>query len=340
MLIAILSFIAAAVLSFALVPLVRRFAVGLHVLDLPEEARGRKVHAHPTPLLGGLAIFLSFFIIAFFFVTTTQLLGIFLGGVLLMIGGFLDDRYRLPPLKQVIWPLFTTIVVLASGVGITAISNPFGGPLGTEQLLLGGYATALLTFLWLMGMMYTTKFLDGLDGLVSGITVIGALIIALLSLNPVVAQRETAILAFVLAGAFLGFLFWNWHPAKIFLGEGGALFAGFMLGVLSIISGSKVAATALVFGIPIIDVAWVILRRIFWDRRSPFRGDRTHLHFRLLDIGFSQRKVVTLLYFLSAYFGITALFLQSRGALVAFVVLSTSIFVLGLGVVLIRWLKR
>ncbi|MDO8581764.1 MAG: MraY family glycosyltransferase [bacterium] len=360
-------FVSAGILSFAFVPIVRKLAWRFHAVDIPATANDRKVHTRPTPLLGGLAVFFSFFILVFLLylwgvdfsanqITAKHLIGIFLGSALLMIGGFLDDRYRLPPAKQIIWPIAAALVVVASGIGITYITNPFGGPLGTEQIRLDGYEKILFwfrgwpykltiladlfTFLWLLGMMYTTKFLDGLDGLVSGVTIIGAFIVAALSLDPVVHQQGTALLAIVLAGAFTGFLLWNWHPAKIFLGEGGSLFAGFILGTLSIVSGSKVATTALVFGIPILDVLWVIVRRLLWERRSPLQADRKHVHFRLLDIGLSHRRVVILLYLLTAYFGVTALFLQSRGKLIAFIVLSASMFVLGIGLVLIRWIKR
>lgn len=360
-------FVLAGIFSFALVPMVRKLAWRTNAVDIPASAKDRKVHNEPTPLLGGLAVFLSFSLLVFLVylwgvdftasrIEAKHLLGIFFGGALLMIGGFLDDRYRLPPVKQIIWPILAIIAVTASGIGVAYITNPFGGPLGTEQLRLDTYQKILFwfhgwpykitfladafTFFWLLGMMYTTKFLDGLDGLVSGVTIIGALIIAALSLDPVVHQSGTAFLAIILAGAFAGFLLWNWHPANIFLGEGGSLFAGFMLGVLSIISGSKVATTALVLGIPILDVAWVIARRLVWERHSPFLADSRHLHFRLLAIGLSQRKAVMVLYGLTLYFGITALFLQSRGKLIAFAILSASMFVLGSGLVLIRWYKR
>ncbi len=362
-----IAFFGAVGLSFLFVPLVRRVALRFHIVDERTQAPARKIHTRPTPLLGGIAIFCSFFILVLFLylwgidfpesqIKAKYFLGMLLGALLLMIGGYFDDRYSLSPRKQIIWPIAAALVIIASGIGITYITNPFGGPLGTEQIRLDDYEKILFwfrgwpykftiladlfTFLWLLGMMYTTKFLDGLDGLVPGVTIIGALIVAALALDPVVDQPVTALLAILLAGCFAGFLFWNWHPAKIFLGEGGSLFAGFMLGALSIVSGSKVATTALVFGIPILDVLWVIARRLFWERHSPLRADRKHLHFRLLDIGLSHRKTVLLLYFLTAYVGVTALFLQSRGKLIAFVVLSASMLVLGVGLMCIRWIKK
>jgi UDP-GlcNAc:undecaprenyl-phosphate GlcNAc-1-phosphate transferase len=152
--------------------------------------------------------------------------------------------------------------------------------------------------------------------LVTGIAGIGAVVIFLLSLTPQVMQTPTAFLAITLAGALLGFLILNFYPAKIFLGESGSTFAGFMLAVLAIVSGGKIATAVLVMGIPLLDALWVILQRIS-NKQSIFAGDRRHLHFRLLDIGFSEPQAVLFLYALSGFFGATALFLQSMGKLVA-----------------------
>jgi len=170
-------------------------------------------------------------------------------------------------------------------------------------------------------MIYTTKFLDGLDGLVSGVTVIGSIILFCVSLFWDVDQSGTSVLCLILAGSTLGFLLFNFYPARIFLGEGGSTFLGFMLGVLAIISGAKIATALLIMGIPILDVVWVIIRRLFNERHSAFLGDKKHLHFRLLDIGLNQRQVVLLLYLLTLIFGSIALFQDTIGKIVAFIVL-------------------
>ncbi|MDD5043245.1 MAG: MraY family glycosyltransferase [Patescibacteria group bacterium] len=343
----VFSFVISIVLTF----FIRRLALRFNVLDQP--TGGRKIHQEPTPLFGGLALFLSFFIVlaVIYFINPEMILdkqlvvknlaGLFFGGLVLMIGGFLDDKYNLAPKFQIIFPMAAVIIVIVSGIGIHYINNPFGGLLDftTYEWILFwhngiAYKFTLLadvfTFLWLMGMMYTTKFLDGLDGLVSGITIIGALIIAGLSLLTRWYQPEVAALALILAAVCAGFLIFNWHPAKIFLGEGGSLFCGFMLGALGIISGSKVATTLLVVGIPVLDVLWVILRRIFVEKKSPFRGDAKHLHFRLLNLGFSHRGAVLFLYFLSVSFGAGALFLQSRSKLWALAILVLVMLVLAI----------
>ncbi|MEK7122283.1 MAG: MraY family glycosyltransferase, partial [Patescibacteria group bacterium] len=191
----------------------------------------------------------------------------------------------------------------------------------------------LLTFVWLFGTMYTTKLLDGLDGLVSGITVIGAMTIGLVSLLFFV-NEPTAVLSFLTAGAFAGFLIWNFNPAKIFLGEAGSVLAGFFLGVLAIISGAKFAIALLILGIPILDTAWIIFRRIVIEKRSPFQGDRKHLHFRIVDAGFTQRQTVFLLWAVSALFGVSALFMQTRQKFAALILLVAVMLFL---ILFIRW---
>lgn len=336
----LIPFLATVLLSLLLTFIVRRVALKFKVVDRPAAAPARKIQINPVPLLGGIAVFLAMALAMLFYTIFTDrvlggymlakyLVGIFGGAIFLMIGGFLDDRLNLPPLKQIIWPILACIMVIACGLGVAYITNPLGGTIYLDSINWTLFTwdglpykitllADLFTFFWIMGMMYTTKFLDGLDGLVCGIGVIGAIIIFSLSLNKEVAQPETALLAIVFAGACLGFLFFNFHPARIFLGEGGSLFIGFMLAVLAIISGSKIATALLIMGIPILDVAWVILRRAFIEKKSPFTtADRKHLHFRLLDIGLSHKQAVLFLYALTFSFGICALFLKTREKLVA-----------------------
>ena len=223
------------------------------------------------------------------------------------------------------------VVFSGIGVGIKFISNPFGAPINLDFALLGVPASGIFIFLWMLGMMFTTKFLDGLDGLVAGIGLIAGLTLFALSLTDSVQQPITASLAIILVGALAGYLVYAFHPASIFLGEGGSTLIGFILGVLSVILGGKIATALLVMGIPILDVAWVILQRL-WSRKSPFRGDRLHIHFKMIDLGFSQRQIALLLYALSAGFGFTAVFLQSMGKLVALGILFAIMGVMVLGV--------
>ncbi len=327
-------FTGAAALAFVLAIITRRAALRLGVVDKPDS--DRKLHQSPVPLLGGIAVFAAFFAVAF--IARKQLLagdleahhwiGVFSGALILVFGGIADDKYDLKPRMQFIFPLLAAVAVVAGGVGIEKVTNPFGGLMFLDSLrfpvlFFGGawhyfvLVADTFTIVWLLGMMYTTKLLDGLDGLVSGMTAIGGIIIFLFTMTTRYYQPDIGLAALILSGACLGFLILNWHPAKIFLGESGSLVCGFLLGVLAIISGGKIAIALLVMGIPILDVAWTIVRRLAAGKH-PFKiSDRLHLHQRLHDLGLGHKKTVLIYYAFSSIFGLSALFLQSRGKLYA-----------------------
>lgn len=330
----LISGVAALVLSFGLTLLVRRIAFRYGAIDRPSAAPERKIHAAPTPLLGGWGIFLSLAIMASIlaiapigwfegYLHLKHILGVLGGGLLLMIGGTFDDVRSQRPASQLIWPVLAAAVIVASGIGMDVITNPLGGTIDLTGVRLTLFTlndlpysivlwADLFTFIWLMGMMFTTKFLDGLDGLSSGVTLIGMVILFILSVSKTVAQPETGLLAAVIAGSLAGFLLLNWNPAKIFLGQGGSLLCGYLLGVVALISGGKIATALLIMGIPILDVAWVILRRAFIERVPITSADKKHLHYRLLDFGLTPQQVVLLLFLLTALFGIAGLTLQHR----------------------------
>ncbi|MBI3956372.1 MAG: undecaprenyl/decaprenyl-phosphate alpha-N-acetylglucosaminyl 1-phosphate transferase [Candidatus Kerfeldbacteria bacterium] len=321
--------------SFVLTGWVRRIAIRRTIVDRPENAPHRKVHTTPVPLLGGLAPWGAFVLtvgaillvqpdlLVAGYLLPKHLLGIMIGGLVLMIGGTLDDVRPRSARFQILWPMIAAVLILVFGISLEYISNPFGAPLRLDQwsltlFTIGGLPYGIVLFAdlfawsWLMVAMYTTKFLDGLDGLVSGISVIGMIILAALSMSETVGQPETARIALIGAAAFLGFLFWNFHPAKIFLGEGGSLWAGFLLGTLAIISGGKIATALLILGIPMLDVVWVVLRRLASRPSSIVNADRKHLHYRLLEIGLSHRKTVLVLYLFAAIFGSATLFTSGK----------------------------
>jgi UDP-GlcNAc:undecaprenyl-phosphate GlcNAc-1-phosphate transferase len=334
----ILLFFGTFLLSLGLTFLVLKFAKITNIVDKPSLARKR--HQGDIPLLGGLAIFIAFFLMLFIIhnrLLVSNLewhhwLGFFVGACWLMVGGFLDDKYDLKPSRQIIWPVLAAVSLIIGGVEIEKITNPFGGYffLNSVQfdLFHAGAAvisvapiSAILIFLWLLGMMYTTKLLDGIDGLVTGVSAIGSLIIFLFTMTTRYYQPDIGMAALIFAGACFGFLLFNWHPAKIFLGEGGSLLLGYVLGVLAIISGGKIAIALLIMGLPILDVAWTIVRRLRIGK-NPFKfADRQHLHFRLLDLGFSPPVTVSIYCSFALIFGLSAVFLQSLGKFFALVVL-------------------
>ncbi len=339
----------AVALSLLLTPLIRKFAFRVGAVDVPRPPRN--LHSKTVAKLGGLAVFLAFAITTLFYVGTSNhfdpniiplkfILALLGGGAVLMLGGFLDDKYELPPYLLWIFPALAALIVVFSGigVGITFLSNPFGGTISLAFKVIGIPASGIFIFLWLNGMMFTTKFLDGLDGLVAGIGVIAGLTLFALSLGETVSQPITASLAIILAGSLIGYLAYSFHPASIFFGEGGSTFVGFVLGTLSVILGGKIATALLVMGIPILDVAWVIAQRLL-SGKSPFRGDRLHIHFKLLDLGFTQKQTALILYGLSAVFGFTAVFLQSMGKLVALGILF-GMMVLIISIVLRQFRKK
>jgi len=347
------SLIAAFVLSLSLTWFIRGYALKRGIVDEPNE--DRKIHHTPTPLLGGVAIVLSFWTVIgvvalatdFFpsrYIPVDFLWGMFLASLVLVLGGAFDDRFRLSPSKQIVFPLAAVAIIVASGIGISFVSNPLGeGLLRLDALQweLGTFfgrpiafvlVADVFTVIWLLGMMYTTKFLDGLDGLVGGITAIGSFILFALSLSDKTFQPDVALVSLVLAGAILGFLVWNLHPARIFLGEGGSVWLGFMLGLLAILSGGKVATALLIVGLPALDVVWVIIRRLFLEKKSPVIGDSKHLHFRLLHAGFSHRSAVLLLWGISAAFGVLSLIFQTRGKVYLLAMLLMVMFLLAIWV--------
>jgi len=332
----IIDYIFAGVFSFLVgicfVPIIIWVARKFNIIDKPNLER--KIHKKNTPLLGGLAIYLTVNIVTavyYFFSSTLvyknllpkHLLGVAIGGLIIMIGGFLDDKYDLKPKFQLLFPALAIVAVIISGIGIDWITNPMNS---SELVRLDTYKLNVLwfqglpyrltlladffTLIWLMMMVYTTKLLDGLDGLVGSVTLIGGVFIfinALMSKNP---QVDVALITIIFVGAVLAFLLYNFNPAKIFQGEGGSLYAGFMLGVLSIISGSKVSITLIIMGIPLLDMLWTIIRRLLEGRNPLSSSDKKHLHHRLLGVGFSVRQSVLILAGISLVLGVSAIVLQ------------------------------
>lgn len=339
-------FSASALLSFLLTKLVIALAHKCDILDYPKA--DRKIHKIPVALLGGLAIYISVFIGIFILwqfgqlddtrVSTATIVYFLIAGLILMLNGFLDDKYSLSA-KVTIWgPILASALVIFGGLRIVYITSFSGGVLYLDDFFasifsLGSghffydYLAMFISFAWLMGITYTTKLLDGIDGLVTSIGLVASIVIFVVSLSWDVAGSTTSLMALILGGSLLGFLILNWYPAKIFLGEGGSTFIGFSLGVLAIISGSKIATALLVMGLPVLDILWVVVRRLK-NKKAFWHGGKEHLHFRLLDAGLSQRKIVLFLTSISVSFGIISIFFTTKAKISALFLLLLLMFVL------------
>ena len=332
------------ILSVFLTKKVRKIAYRHGVVDAPDG--GRKMHAMRTALWGGLVtgtviILASACLLPFLDGSTLrseQIYGFMVAIGILMFGGAMDDRFNLSPWKQIVFPVLASLAIIASGSGIIQVTNPFGDGVislvWSQWSFLGdliriSFPSDLITIIWLLVVTYAMKLLDGLDGLVAGLTIISALLIASLAGSVDFFQPIIALLALAIAGVYIGFLPFN-KTGSIFLGEGGSTIAGFSLAVLAVISGSKVATAAVALGIPIIDVFFVIVGRVLRGT-SPFKGDRSHLHYRIVEAGVSPRNAVRLIWAAALIFGLFALTLQTRGRL--FLLAGIAVFVL-----LVSWI--
>ncbi len=317
-------FVTAAALSLGLTPLIRRFVVHHEIVDLPEE---RRVNTIPMPRAGGLAIAAGFLVTSGLFLLLNQqfqivrvsipaneLAALLIGGAAAAALGAIDDFLDLRARWQLIGQIGLAFFAVGAGIVIDYINDPFGPGI----IRFGAPFAAGFTIFWIVGMINSINFIDGLDGLSSGIALIAAVTLGLISLSTPVGQPFVAILCFALAGSLLGFLRWNLHPATIFSGTSGVQFVGYTLAVLSILGTAKVAVALLVLGVPIIDTFWIIVRRLR-QGRSPFSPDRHHIHHRLLDLGLSHRQTVFVIYGLCLALAILALVLSGVEQLYAFV---------------------
>lgn len=312
----LLVFLSAFLIAIVFTPLARRLS---YRLDLVARPGGRRRHSGLVPKLGGIPVFLAFCVGA---ALTWWLLppvppdaspddarllrGVLWGSLLMFGGGLIDDRFELPPWALFLIQFLAVAVAMGHQVFIQQFTLPVFGfqELYWETNILHALAMFLLTSVWIVGMVNTVNFLDGLDGLAVGVGAIAALLFAWHGYN----LEQTTIAAFplALAGALLGFLPYNFAPARIFLGSAGAYFLGYGLATMSILSPAKIATALLVLAVPIMDVAWQIFDRLRRGQ-SPFRGDRGHLHFRLSDFGLPTRTIVVGYYLVATVFGLVAI---------------------------------
>ena len=283
-------------LGVFIVPFVIDWSQKEGLVDLPGE---RKIHKAPISRLGGIAIWLStmltflFLVLLSYYPYGSLLSGILLGGSLMFLLGLIDDIYNLDAKFKLIVQLSIATIVYLLGVKIDTLFNPFGSAINL------GILSYPITILWIVGVTNAVNFIDGVDGLAGSVITVNSIALALVAAAMTPAQPITALIAFILAGSMLAFLTFNFNPAKIFMGDSGALFSGFLLATLSIAGVMKGATLAillpfLVLAVPIMDITYSSLRRIM-KGKSPFVADAEHIHHKLLKAGFSQKKTVAIL---------------------------------------------
>lgn len=306
-------FVVAALIAFATTPFVIRIAPKIGAMDIPKD--DRRVHKDPMPLIGGVAMYLAIAVGMFVFLPKTRdFVTIFAGATIILFSGLKDDMVGTTPKEKLFHQLLAAAIVIWGGVQIDFVTNPFAD--GNPILHLSWIGIPLTLF-WIVGITNTLNLIDGLDGLAGGVALISALSFTFVALK--LEMDQIAILAALVSGACLGFLPFNFNPAKIFMGDTGALFLGFMLAVISIEGVMKSVATIamlvpiIILGVPIFDTTFAIFRRLL-SGQSIMAADKSHLHHRLLERGFSQRKTVLILYGISGVFGLFAVLVSKANS--------------------------
>lgn len=324
-------FLAAFVLALLVAPLAASVGRRWGIVDVPG---GRRQHTGTVPRTGGWALFVPFLFAAALAAVlgprlpspegidpneSRRLAAILVGSAFVFAIGFWDDRHELKPRTQLLAQIVAGLIAVAGLVFIERVRDPFADRLVVLPYVL----TVLVTVLWVAGMINTVNFLDGLDGLATCVTSVVALVLFVHMYRA--GQYSVSLLPLALLGATLGFLPYNWYPARVFMGSTGSYFLGYALATVSIAGGPRLATMLLLLLVPIVDVGWLILLRT--RRAGTFvHGDRRHLHFRLVDLGFSQRRVVLAYAAVSAAFGVVALVVASRLLkLVALLVLGAAV---------------
>jgi UDP-GlcNAc:undecaprenyl-phosphate GlcNAc-1-phosphate transferase len=345
--IGLISFVAAMALALVLTPLVKKLAIRIGAVDLPNH---RKVHTRIMPRLGGVAIYASFTVGLLLILPwlpegtlshydRNLISALLIGGTLIVLLGALDDKFDLPAkLKLLVQIGAACIVVFGYDVKINLLNIPFGSAMQP----LGEWLSIPLTILWIVGVTNAINLIDGLDGLAAGVS--GIAIATILVMGILMGNGTVILISAVLLGSIGGFLFFNFHPAKIFMGDSGSLFLGFALATLSMLGFKQITVVSfvtplLIIGVPLSDTFFAIVRR--WVHKKPiFAPDKGHLHHCLQQLGFSHRKTVLIIYGIAAFFGTCAV-VQSTisnsglGNWITFIVICALVFLLQIGAELI-----
>lgn len=316
-------FLSALAVTLLLTPLVGRLAARCGAIDLPD---ARKVHDKPIPRWGGIAIYAGFFLPVLLFLGWggKGVPALVLGGTVILLVGIIDDLVDLPPWLKLLGQIAAAVALILSGIRIQFLTRPGGG------MLYLGFWGIPLTLIWVVGLTNMLNLIDGLDGLAAGVSSIAATALFFVALQK--GQTIVALYMVALVGAALGFLRYNFNPARIFMGDAGSLFLGFVLASVSAQGALKGAATialsipVVALGVPILDTVFAIIRR-FLNGKPIYKADKGHLHHRLLALGFSQRQAVLLVYLVSICLGIDAVLLSRVPAFLGVALLTVSFLV-------------
>lgn len=310
-----LALVAALMVSFLMTPVVKTFAYKIGAVDVPKD--NRRMHKVPIPRLGGLAIFFGFMVSVLLLVDirgNAQMQSILLGSVVIVVLGVVDDIMALPAMLKFVVQIIAALIPALNGVVIQAFSNP--NIFSDNPYWVLGILSIPFTVLWIVAITNSVNLIDGLDGLANGVSAISAttmLVIALLA-----SEAQAAIVMAALVGACVGFMPYNLNPAKMFMGDTGATFLGYILATMSIQGLFKFYAVIsfavpfLILGLPIFDTTFAFIRRIAHGQ-SPMHADRGHIHHRLIDMGLNQKQAVATLYVVSAILGLSAVVLTTGG---------------------------
>ena len=313
--------VTALLISFIATPVVKALAHKMGAIDVPKD--NRRMHKHPIPRMGGLAIFLGFLLSALLFIPMSEpMRGMLLGGIIIVILGILDDIYALPALPKLIVQIVAALVAVMHGNVIQVISNP--NLISDNPYWSLGMWAVPVSVIWIVAITNAVNLIDGLDGLAVGVATISSLTMLVIAM--LVSENVVALTMAALAGGCIGFMPYNFNPAKIFMGDTGSTFLGFILATVSIQGLFKFytiisfAVPFLMLGLPLFDTCFAILRRLS-KGQNPMSPDRSHVHHRLIDMGFNQKQAVAILYVISAILGLSAVVLTTSGALKAMVLL-------------------
>ena len=311
----LLAIAVAFVVSFVATPVVKSFAMQVGAIDVPDKKR--HIHSHPIPRMGGLAIFLGFLLSVLLFADiTTQVRGILLGAILISVVGAIDDIVNLNAWLKFGVQIIAAVIAVLSGVIINVVTNPM--LLTDGQAITIGVLAVPVTILWIVAVTNSVNLIDGLDGLACGVSAIASMSMLVVSMLVSTSNSNVATILAALCGACLGFIPYNVNPAKIFMGDTGALLLGYILATASVIGMFKFYAIVtfilpvLALAVPLSDTIFSFFRRVLHGQ-SPFSADRGHFHHRLLDMGLNQKQAVAVLYAISAILGLAAVLLTSKG---------------------------